>query len=309
MHVRSSMWRRHGHHENPSYESVRLHVVWRADTDGPPDIPMLELSRFVLPSDLEKLPQPGGLDQSLCTAFGSKDTSTHALEVIEAAGDTRFNARCDSFESELVSLTPQQALYEALLECMGYTQNKLPFRLLAQYMPYEVVASRDPAEVARTLQAASGLLPDTCGPLSARQWNLSRIRPANHPFRRINGIADVIARAERSAGLLPYLVYEAIPAGAAELSFRLQAPAAHGPAFIGPDRAGEAACNTVLPLAVALARITGNAALGHHALALWRAWPRTSITRVERGMRDHLQVPGNSRLLSTARHQQGLLHL
>lgn len=309
VHVCASAWRRHGHPSNPMYDQVALHVVWEADVAIATAAPVLELSRYVALADLEGMPPPGRLDDGPCSVFGSPATAARALAVIEAAGDARFEARAVALEGELACASPEQVLYAGLMECMGYSENKLPFRLLAERLPYESARGSDAAEVRDRLRAASGLLPDAPGLLEKKQWNVARLRPANHPLRRMAGLAEVITRAEQGGGLVTHLIEEGVGLGGDGLLARLQAPAEQGQALIGPDRAVEGAINVVLPFAVALGRLREEPDLEHAAAELWRALPRGSATRVERAMRDHLEVPSGSRLLRGARHQQGLLHL
>jgi hypothetical protein len=309
IHVRSSGWTRHGHDGDPLYTGVILHVVWSDDHPTRLGVPVLQLCDKVTHGDLQDLPDPGDLDASLCAVFRSEESARGALRTIEAAGDARFEARCAAYEGDLACASPEQALYAGLMECMGYAENKLPFRLLAEALPYDVIASRDADRIARALQEGSGLVPgyERCAALRPEQWRVARVRPANHPLRRMNGLARLIARAEGEGGLAMY-VAAAVPAGPRALLDRLRVGSPEGPALIGPDRAGEAACNAALPFAVALARATGDADLETAARAAWERLPRASLTRVERSMRDHLGAP-SGRLLNRARHQQGLLHL
>lgn len=311
VHVRSSDWRSHGHSSNPVYDRVILHVVWLVDTVIDHPSPLLELSAHVSLEALKNLPELGSLDESLCAVFAQPASAPRAMQLIEAAGDERFAARCDTFEGELECDAPEQVLYAALMECMGYSENKLPFRLLAAAVPLESLAGRTAADVDRRLALASGLLPgtDRGAILSRDQWHVGRVRPPNHPLRRMRGIATILARADAHGGLLQYLLMDGIEVGETALLDRLTVDSEDGPAYIGMDRAIETAVNAVLPIAVAHARRTGNASLKSGAQAIWQDLPRTAISRVERSMREHLAMPPRARLLTSARHQQGLLHL
>lgn len=311
LHVCSSMWSRHGHETNSAYDHVALHVVWLHDVPILSPAPVLELSRYVSLQDLTALPPPGALDSSFCSVFQRPELSRKAIRIIEAAGDARFEERCITLEGELECASPEQLLYAALMECMGYSENKLPFRLLAEALPYEQVRHTDPARVAARLQNASGLLQDVePSPLLQReQWRLGRGRPANHPLRRMLGAAELIARAERQGGLVAYLAAGTAGMEAADMARRVQVRSADGAQYIGTDRGVQTLVNAVLPFAVALARTCRNQGLERSARQAWLRLPRSGTSRVERAMRDHLQVPSRTRLLNRARHQQGLLHL
>lgn len=311
VHVRSSGWQQHGHQDNPLYEHVVLHVVWRADPRAPMPAPVLEISAYVPLQHLHGWPPPGRLDESLCDVFATKASADRAVRVIEGAGDARFEARCTMFEGELSCEPAEEVLYAGLMECMGYSENRLPFRLLAQSVPYAVLGVHDPLRIARRLQAASGLEAgaERESLLRPEQWNIGRVRPANHPLRRMEGLAHLLARSGRADGLVEYLAGGQDDLDAGALIERLRVRCADGPAYIGPDRAVEAACNVVLPFATALARRTGERVTEEWAREVWKDLPRASVTRIERLMREHLDVPNRSKLLCKVRHQQGLLHL
>jgi hypothetical protein len=310
IHVRASAWRQHGHSANPMYDGVILHVVWRADVRIPSPAPVLELCRYVAPEDFAALPDPGSLDESLYSVFQNPATAQRAVRIIERAGDARLQARCTTFEGDLACSTPEQVLYTALMECMGYAENKLPFRILAEAIPYESVVSPHAATVATRLQEASGLIDGAPGQglLHRDQWKLGCVRPANHPLRRIDGLAKVIARAERHGGLVAFLAGPEALLDTSTLLSRLQAHTGEE-SLIGRDRALEVAINAVLPFTSALARSEDRADLDEATQEFWRALPAGGRSRVERAMRDHIAIPARGTALRTARHQQGLLHL
>ncbi|MEJ7654510.1 MAG: hypothetical protein WKH64_14870 [Chloroflexia bacterium] len=135
------------------------------------------------------------------------------------------------------------------------------------------------------------------------------MRPANHPLRRMLGVAHVIAAANAQGGLAACFLCLARAGDERRLLELLQPQAPDGDALIGRDRATEAAVNAVLPCAAAHGRSRGEAALVEQARALWLRLPRTSPSQVETLMRQHLAVPRGDRSLSSVRCQQGLLHL
>jgi hypothetical protein len=305
------MWRQHGHDRNPEYDRVALHVVWLADTSIASPAPVLELSRYVSPDDLLRLPDPGALDASLCAVFRSPEQAARAGSITAAAGDERFEARCAVLEGELACEEPEQVLYAALMECMGYSENKLPFRLLAEAVPYSTLAHADARVVTQRLIAASGIGDEGLGVavLHREQWNMARVRPANHPLRRMHGMGSLVATAECNGGLVSWLTDPGLLGQPKLLTTRVVTASGDGAPSIGADRAVETACNAVLPFAVAYARARGDPAREDKAMHGWRRLPRAGATRIEKAMRDHLTAPPGTRLLGTARHQQGLLHL
>jgi hypothetical protein len=193
LHIRASSWRAHGHHADPHYNRVILHVVLFPGRASPPQrtasgrpVPLLVLSPFVDPllyarwvSEFRHatvLPvqcrrRKGVLPDTLLfrrlRTLGQRRIETRVralgnrlrwlLEEREAGrGD-----RCTK-EEALRSGPWEQLFYECLLEGMGYAGNRLPFLTLARSVPLTLLKAHTPGD-ARTLQAllfgAAGLLP------------------------------------------------------------------------------------------------------------------------------------------------------
>ena len=132
---------------------------------------------------------------------GSIDEAGAALD---RAGDQRFLLKSQQLSEFIRADGPDQALYHAMMEGLGYSSNRRPFTELASRAPYEAIAqaaleipSRDRALAIRGwLGSCSGFdspeqpRPRGIGPAMNRQeWRLFRVRPANHPRRRIWGAA------------------------------------------------------------------------------------------------------------------------
>jgi hypothetical protein len=146
--------------------------------------------------------------------------------------------------------------------------------------------------------------------MSGREWHCFRVRPANHPRRRIAGASILVARfldnglvssltalaaAERPKDLTSALTVGSEPAG--------------GPAYIGQDRARDLAVNVVLPLAHARAVWQDDPYRAQQCLVLYHQWGKLQENEITSEMAARLLHPSWSKVVSTARRQQGLLHL
>jgi hypothetical protein len=56
--------------------------------------------------------------------------------LLDRAGDARFLSKSSRFQRFLQEQTPEQCLYEGLLEALGYQHNQQPFLSLAARAPY-----------------------------------------------------------------------------------------------------------------------------------------------------------------------------
>lgn len=171
VHLRAGAWREHGHHLDPAYNQVVLHVVLEDGPRGQPCrrqdgvvVPTLVLGAALkgkleeLPPDLE-LPVLGSISDQQCIAEVSAANRAGALAALERAGDARLTAKAAGFEAGFTALPPGQVLYAGLLDALGYSRNREPMARLAGALPLAdleaLLPTRDPAGA---LRLASALL-------------------------------------------------------------------------------------------------------------------------------------------------------
>ena len=232
IHRRQRDWDAHGHGDDPNYSGVVVHGVLEVDS------PETELQSG---TSAQVVSLSGLMDEY--GAAEAADTGDHAgagelwellaqrgynrpggIEeagaLLDRAGDERFRRRAALLGRFASEQGAEQALYEALMEGLGYRQNQQPFVRLAQAAPVAalqrasqpVLTQQRPMVLRHWLLTVSGLndgssgaLPDGLGPAMERgDWHLFRVRPANHPAVRIGGAAELLARF-LAEGLIPGL--------------------------------------------------------------------------------------------------------
>jgi hypothetical protein len=248
LHVLASDWQRHGHDRDPAYAQVLLHVVWRHD-GGPSTvvnsdggrIPQLELAGCV-ERPLTELQEAIGeepwlvgeeVGQTPCQRSLQELAPVTIGQLLDMAGEERWRQKASRFALKAARRGVEQALYEALLEGLGYQGNRQPFWRLARLAPIErlrLAAAGPPAplqlqailfgvagflpywQAQRRALAAdslaylegllalweplSGLFPER---LDERQWRTAGIRPANFPPRRIAAAGHLLAGLSRQS--------------------------------------------------------------------------------------------------------------
>ena len=127
-----------------------------------------------------------------------------------------------------------------------------------------------------------------------------RVRPANHPVRRIDGAAHLVSRYVQT-GLASGLEEEVRRENARLLTERLAVRP-----LIGRGRAADMAVNVVLPFMHAYGSVRGSDATVDASIRLYRAYPRLDDNEVTREMRRILGAPT---VVTNALRQQGLMHL
>ena len=338
IHVNQRDWDAHGHTDDPRYNGVALHVALETQSASTGlasgrRVPVASLAPLLEPEAPGGLAPHSGLWRLLAEGgFPRPETGDEMAHLLDRAGDLRFLEKSGRFRRFLRETAPggvEQTLYEALLEGLGYQHNEHPFTLLAQRAGYEKLsraARRLPAgERAGGMESwlvrLSGLAKDGAidgppmprglgPPMTAGAWNLFRVRPANHPRRRMAGAARLVDR-HLEWGLTAGLRREAEMGKPAKLVQALTVARRDGmpAAPIGQARARDLAVNVALPFLHALAELEGDGAQAGVCLRMYAGMGKGQENELTREMALRLLEPGWKNPVSNARRQQGLLHL
>lgn len=345
LHRTPSDWYAHGHHHDQAYDNVVLHVVGQqaetrkpdarlphghakddslqataappppsstAITASPETLPTLELSGQPNPKDRAKPP-------GLLAPLASLD-APRLREELRAAGLRRFNERTTVLVSHIERRGAEQTLLSAIMDSLGYSENREPFAQLADRLPFAVLRAAattvEPGEqeslILGLLLAGAGLGPVGnewnaligTAPMRPTCWKVSGVRPPNHPARRIAALAAYIAHSIEG-GLVAWLT-AAQDESPSRLLDNLQIRD-ETTTYVGEARAREIIVNAVLPTLAAEAQINADEpGLAAHkaAYANLPALPENTITKEAKLLLGDA-VP--KRL--GACEQQGLIHL
>jgi hypothetical protein len=343
LHSRASDWRRHGHDRDPHYEKVILHVVW--DGDGQAVAPSGRAIPTVSLSEVFSC-SPEGLRRRLefhtpgvdpCCDVGVRLGESAIERILDDLGDDRLRVKAGAFAGEMRGESAEEVLYRGVLRALGYTKNAEAFEELARRLPLCLLERQcrgaTPGARVELLEALflgkAGLLPrsdhDPLWPIWRRVgdgesmahsgWRRFRVRPENCPERRLSGAAHLVSRFMET-GLL-HGVLERVAAaapGTPELEQGLAVSATEpgsngGGCLVGLGRAREIVVNIILPFASAWAGANRKSELARRALALYRGLPVAGEYGATRDLGRLLLGDRMSRVVNTARRQQGLVHV
>ena len=332
LHLRHEEWRSHGHHKDPGYNGVVLHGVLQRQ--GRPtrlhsgaSVPVASLEALLRQPELprSRTSWNGSVLWSLLqrSGFNLPEDRRHAGELLDRAGQDRFLDKSRAFDTLMNEEEAEEVLYQGFMESLGYSENRQAFLELAHGAPYRVLeglARPAPREdrynrISRKLLEVAGFFqPDHKGPMkgarmSTDRWRMFRVRPSNHPRRRIVGAACLLSR-HLEPGLLQGLVALAMQESwrSLEKGLTVSSPD-RGPALIGKGRAGDMAVNVALPFFHAWACRGWKRRLPTLALAVYKSYPRLQANRLTQEMERCLFPAQWMPLSTTAQRQQGLLHL
>ena len=333
IHLRQRDWDSHGHGGDPNYDGVVIHGA--LEVDDPETVlhsgstaDVVSLSGLLDEPDADDTSDDLDEDGTASDLWGllarrgyCRPTSAgEAGELLDRAGDERFCRKAGLLGRFAAEQGPEQALYEALMEGLGYRNNQQPFVRLAQAAPLAalrrvvlpVLADQRPMVLRHWLLAVSGLSDKTASPgrfpaglgpsMERKDWHLFRVRPSNHPAVRVEGAAELLARfLER--GLIAGLTESA--GSPSRLTAALTVDGQNGgSAPVGTGRARDLSVNAVLPM---LHSLDGGEDSPY--LELFRRFPKLQGNEVAREMAEQLLPEGWRSDVNSARRQQGLLRL
>ena len=145
VHTQSRGWREHGHHRDPRYNRVLLHVVARtAGGEHSPrhdgeDVPVVGLLGD--DQELEEVlhaTDAAGLSLPLLQRWRALATE-QLCKLLDEAGRKRFLEKSARFQALLRQEDDEQLLYSRTMEALGYSRNRQPFLDLASRLPWSVV--------------------------------------------------------------------------------------------------------------------------------------------------------------------------
>ena len=331
VHVRARDWMTHGHHRDPGYNQVVLHVVWDADSlwterqDGEHVTTVSLKGCLALPS-VDTTGETRRSPSWDCTDRARSVGPDEVGRILDAAGDARLAAKSARFEGDMAVEPPAETLYRGLMRALGYGRNREPFVELAGLIPWsaiEALASpvpeqERPGAITSWLLGVAGLL--SLSSESARkrwrrsyltkemqssQWRMTGVRPANHPVRRMEGAGEVLSRF-MGEGLVEALK-RAVLLAAGHRDPGLIIELVSAPPAIGWERAREMAVNVILPFFHAIG--DKNESLRRAALQLFALAPAGPGNRKVKDMALQLGIGGTFGVPVSARREQGLIHL
>jgi hypothetical protein len=236
VHLRAEDWHAHGHDADPAYDETILHVVWDSKsrkaffpaTSAFRRVPQVIFgSQLVAPweelqplcTSLLQRPLPDTAP-GRCSATLAQLPAERVLEIVRTAGLYRVRQKAQRWYWRRRITSPEQALFEALAEALGFHANQIPMRLVAQRLPWKFLRAMEPQARLAHLFGLAGYLPDEnlarlraeprkwlrelweiwwkarsaldYALLSKSQWKLAGLRPLNRPERRLAALAQIV---------------------------------------------------------------------------------------------------------------------
>lgn len=250
--------------------------------------------------------------------------------ILRRAGWNRLVTKQLRFQQELELLPPSEVLYRGLLDGLGLMQNRAGMAFVADrvrldhletvsrsrdllmamlleaggFLPltpvHATLAELTPADVS----AIEGHLADVRASQSSRlsspvEWSLNRVRPTNHPVRRLVSMADLVHKSG-NVGILSTVLMLPLDRGSAWREWLETARPA-----IGRSRANQMAVNVLAPFLAAYADTSGDRDMTERVSAQWEQLPGTADDSIAKNTLRQIVGEGRFRIRS-ALESQGL---
>lgn len=215
MHIFSSDWNTHNHQNDPLYNTVILHVVWKADkeiyySDGS-IIPCIELSKYIPPQailEYDKMLNNNNWIpcEKIITSFDSIKIEAWLNRILLEKLDNRLDHIYRIYTQTKNDW--EETFHRYLARGFGLNINAQPFEMLANSLPQKLLAKHldRPLQLEALAFGQANLLPDFSEdnyinnlikeyaylqkkyaliPLEKGIFKFFRVRPANFPVLRI----------------------------------------------------------------------------------------------------------------------------
>lgn len=241
-HLAAGDWEAHGHHRDPAYNNVILHLALAESFASAPATPILRENGLTVPQLLlpENFLREVIIEETPLRYCPLSETSAEKISAtVQHAGMLRLQAKTEAFAEQVAHLSWDQAVYRGIAEALGYDKNQEPFRKLAELLPVELLfaelrgarehapavlleallfgaagflaenRARDDAETTAYFAARKKLWEELrhtlqIRPLALETWHFFRLRPQNFPTRRLAALGQLILKFYRQ-GIVEHL--------------------------------------------------------------------------------------------------------
>jgi hypothetical protein len=280
LHFRAEAWQQHGHHNDPAFNDVVLHVVLfppgtspvnAATTSAGVVLPVLSLVSLLW-HDLEEYAADAAL-----AALSGVDTVPLVEELLALPADERdillntgtrkrWEQKVHFSKMRIEKLGWDEACHQTALEILGYRANRAPMLRVAGQHPFSSWSAKSPDA-------------DALYSTGEGWWSQRGVRPSNHPRARVAQYVEWmrlapdwpqrlrgwkwpdLAGTSDGAAVGPLRRQAGLPAVKRAISKEICA------GMLGGSRLDTWVCNLALPFAAACRNGNGSGLFG-----LWRGW-------------------------------------
>lgn len=200
IHVNSSDWYKHKHHQDQAYNNVILHVVYNNDLEiiqNGFSVPTLELKDLIDIEHFNKSSTPLSTSRILPCHQGVNSTD----EIYWSSMKTKaLIQKLNEKIADRWSLDEEELMYQLIASIFGMGINGPAFLELAKKLPWESLKGLNATRRKQLILATSGCAQGDFSMKFGQEypWHFKGTRPGNFPSVRIPQFADFIAYSSMS---------------------------------------------------------------------------------------------------------------
>jgi hypothetical protein len=196
IHLKSSDWKKHGHHHDAQYGSVILHVVFEHDLTLDPlisSIPTLAVSDYFDAQTIEEVARGPVINKTiLCKDQLKLIPELQFTFIKEQALFDRLTQKVKPFE--LLHPNPKEILYQMIAEAFGKKVNVLPFQQITTVLPlHELLQMNEAQRMGALTNQIDSIYSMKYMGKSGSAWKQKGLRPHGFPTIRILQFAAFVA--------------------------------------------------------------------------------------------------------------------
>lgn len=303
LHVHTSDWQLHGHHKDPNYNNVILHVVWEHDEHEERGCPVAVLKSIVPDLILQKYHNWTWKQKLIpCDEDLGLVDGAYVLQYIHALSEQRMVDKASLVTTKVreLGMDWQEAFWRSLCRSFGHKVNADAFESIAASVPYQILLKlrSQPSQVESLLMGQGGLLRADSGDAYTKQLftdyhflrkkyrlpksyvpvHFLRMRPVNFPTIRLAQLAMLIHELPDLFRMIkewknPQMIRQILRVGTSpywEDHYRFNEPSLHQPKLVGDQLVNVLMVNTIIPFIVAYHQYIGQVEQVNQALQ-WTA--------------------------------------
>ncbi len=300
IHIKSSDWYRHKHHEDAAYDNVILHVVLEHDMNihrkDRSIIPTITLKNRFYQESLSRY-QRFFLSNSMvypCRPYIEKVDQIIIKNMLSSCLKERLESKNKIILEQLTQTKNNwdESFYHILAKSFGFKVNAVPLQLLAETIPLSIIdrESNELLKVEALLFGVGGLLETiTEEPYVVRLkrefahqqnkyklqslhpaiWKFGKLRPSNFPTIRIAQFAMLLYKQKRifkrciNTSTLENLqsIFTTEASEFWTTHFHFEKPSTNSPKLLGIESINNIIINTVIPFCYAYGKYIGSVML------------------------------------------------
>jgi hypothetical protein len=354
VHIRNGDWNRHGHSDDPRYNDIALHVVAIDDTGSITrtslgrNIPLINTGDLIEHVYYEGNSAPEQERYFKCPATSYLPNYNSKTEYLRTIGMRRFTTRAGDFYRRLETENPEQVVYRGISRCLGYEKNTAPFERLADNLRIDKLKSLEyksklqliafiigsagflPVQIKRNSAIYNIFSPDQVNEMEEywlqsefhqilydKDWCFFRIRPANHPVRRLTALGEILYRyreqglVERMTSLIQNIHCHEVSNVEKELLMSWESNYMNSSCvnirLLGKNKIRQIVVNTILPFMFAYGWCAGDRELSLKSKSIYNNFPGMEDNHLLSYMRTILMISSKQKL--NVVEQQGLIYV